>query len=310
MIRSVTITNPKNEALVLELTNPEKSGLMVSKIEGLGSPKASINGQEMATDDGMIYSSARANTRNIIFTLYMMERNALSPFGPLTIEQSRRLTYRYFPLKKKIRITVSTDDQTLYCEGYVESNEPSIFEEREFTTISVICPDPYFYTDNVSQTIFSGIRPEFEFPFSNESLTKPLIEVSSIWIDKHAILDYTGTVDTGVVITVHSLSGPAENIRLYNVDTTERIYIDTNRLQSITGSAFGLADDIIISTVRGDRYCQLLRNGKYTNIIGCLSRDSDWFQLSAGANGFAFTADKGADNLSVTFSFRNAYVGV
>lgn len=310
MIHSVTITNPKGEALELELANPEKSGLAVSNIEGLGPPKATINGQEMATEDGMFYSSARAQIRNIIFTLIMMSRDITSQYGPLTIEESRKLTYRYFPLKKKIRVTVKTDLQTLHCDGYVESNDPTIFTAQEFATISVVCVDPYWRDDGGGETIFSGIRPAFEFPFSNESLATPLLEFGTIWLDHYAVLNYGGSVDTGILIRIHVLSGQAEGIKIYNVDTGEQMIIDTARIRAITGQTLGAMDDVLISTVKKDRYCRLLRNGVYTNIISALSRDSDWFQISTGANGFGFSADSGADNLSVTFSYQNSYVGI
>lgn len=135
------------------------------------------------------------------------------------------------------------------------------------------------------------------------------IEFGSIWIDTRAILDYRGTVDTGILITIHAM-GEAEDISIYNPETRERMTIDTSIIEKVTKARLGELDDIIISTVKGDRYCKLLRKGEYTNIIGALSRDSDWFQISAGKNMFAFTAKNGADNLSVTFSYQNAYVGV
>lgn len=310
MIKRVSVTNPKGEVLDMELGNPEKSGFAIINIEGLGPPQADINGQELATADGMLYSSARAQTRNILLHLLMWPRDSRSKYGRLSTEECRHLTYRYFPLKKRVRITIETDARTSFCEGYVESNEPEIFSNQEMTTISIICPDPYFYVNGDSQTIFSGIRPNFEFPFSNESLTEPMLEFGQIWIDRHAIIEYRGSVDTGVLITIHSLSGPAEGIKLYNVDTQEQMIIDTSKIAKISGEAFGEKDDIVISTVKKDRYCKLLRKGVYTNIIGALSMDSDWFQISSGANGFAFTADKGADNLSVTFGYKDAYVGV
>lgn len=310
MIQKVIITNPKGEALELELSNPEKSGLAVANIEGLGPPKANINGVELATSDGMLYSSARAATRNITFTLVMYAREIDSPFGYLSVEESRHLTYGYFPLKKKIRMTFVTDVRTVYADGYVESNEPVIFSQQEYATISVICPDPYLYEEGEKKTTFSGIQPGFEFPFSNESLTEPLIEFGTIWKYTETVLTYRGTVDSGVLITIHNRADTSKNINIYNVDTTEYISIDTDRIEVITGEKYGLGDDIIISTVRGDRYCRLLKEGKYYNIIGCLSRDSDWLQLTNGRNVFAFTAEEGADKLSVTFSYNNAYVGV
>lgn len=309
MIHSITVTNPKGEALVLELTNPEKSGLLVKSIEGLGPPRANINGSELATTDGMYFSSARADSRNIILNLGMHSRDRNSKYGTLSIEESRHLTYSYFPLKKEITITVKTDSQILFAKGYVESNEPDIFSKEEACTISVICPDPWWYEAGGDRTVFSGVHGIFEFPFSNESLTEPLLEFGQIWLDTTATLNYKGTVDTGITITIHAF-GDCEQIRLYNVNSREQISIDTDKIRSITGKAFSKQDDIIISTVKGDRYCRLLRDGQYTNIIGALSRDSDWFQISNGGNDFAFSAEAGAENISVTFSYKNAYVGI
>lgn len=294
---------------MLELTNPEKSGLIVKSIEGLGPPRATINGQELATSDGMYYSSARAQTRQIIFTLAMFERTLDSKYGRLSIEESRHLTYQYFPLKKEITIHVQTDARVLYCKGYVESNEPTIFSKEETAVISVLCLDPWMYTEGEDKTVFSGIRSAFKFPFSNNSVTTPLIKFGDIWLDTRAILNYKGTVDTGILITIHAFD-EAENIRIYNVDTREQMLIDTSKIREITGTSFMSKDDIVISTVKGNRYCRLLRAGAYTNIIGALSKDSDWFQISSGNNGFAFAASNGEENLSVTFSYQNAYVGI
>lgn len=308
MLHSFTIINQKGEALELELSNPEKSGLMVAKVEGLGPPQATINGQEMATSDGMLFSSARAQSRNIVFSLVMVSRDENSPYGYLSIEQSRHLTYQFFPLKKEITIYISTDTRRLYCKGYVESNLPYVFSQEEYAQISVICPDPYMYVEGDERTVFSGTRGAFEFPVEAIDPNK-LINFGDIWIDTRAILNYQGTVDTGILITIHAM-GPARDIRIYNVDTREQMIIDTELIRTITGAEYGKLDDIVISTVKGNRYCRLLRNGKYVNIIGALSKDTDWFQISAGNNGFAFAAEAGADNLSVTFSYQNAYVGI
>lgn len=309
MLHKVIVTNPKGEALELELTNPDKSGFAVAKIEGLGPPTATINGQEMAGADGMFYSSARASTRQIIFTLEFRSRTKDSMYGPLSIEECRHLSYRYFPLKKEITITVYTDSQILYTKGYVESNEPEIFSMQEYATISVICPDPFMYELGDDKTVFSGVRGTFEFPFSNESLSDKLLEMGQIWIDTSAVLTYDGTIDTGILIKIN-VNDECENIRLFNVETHEQILIDTDKIQSISGNGLQFGDEIIISTVRGDRYCRLLRQGEYINVIGALGRDTDWFQISNGDNVFGFSAERGESNISVTFSYQNAYMGV
>lgn len=309
MLNKIVVTNPKGEALELELTNPDKSGFAVAKIEGLGPPEATINGQEMASADGMFYSSARASTKQIIFTLEFRSRTKDSQYGYLSIEDCRHLCYKYFPLKKEITITVHTDSQILYTKGYVESNNPEIFSQQEYSVISVICPDPFMHEIGDNKTIFSGVQSTFEFPFSNESLEEPLLEFGSIWLDTTAVLEYVGTIDTGVLISIHAY-GPCENIHIFNVDTREQILIDTEKIKTITGEGLQAKDDIIISTVKGDRYCRLLRNGEYINIIGALGRDTDWFQITNGDNAFGFTAKSGESNISVTFSCQNVYMGV
>lgn len=160
MIKSITVENPKKETLVLELTHPEKSGIYVKSVEGLGPGKSIVNVNEIATSDGGVFASSRMNARNIILTLGMM-------FDPL-IEDARHKIYKYFPIKKSITLTIETDYRTSFIEGYVESNEPDIFSEEETAQISLICPNPWFYDTGGSKDAFSGVENLFEFPFSNE----------------------------------------------------------------------------------------------------------------------------------------------
>lgn len=302
MIKSIKVTNPKGESLVLDLFHPEKSGLIVRSISGLGPPKANINSTDLATADGALYSSARASTRNIVFNLQFM-------FAP-TIEDSRQLTYKYFPLKKLVKIEVETDNRSLETSGYVESNSPDIFSKEETTQISIICLDPFFYDPNPSVTQFATVTPTFEFPFSNESTSEDLIEFGTINLDTRSTIDYVGDVDTGVLITIHALGSVSGSLTIYNVETQEKMVIDLAKIKTLIGKDYGSGDDIIISTVSGDKYVQVLHDGKYTNVIAAIEKLADWFQVSVGRNIFNFTVTKGIENLVMSFSYRNAYGGI
>lgn len=302
MIKSIKVTNPKGESLVLDLFHPEKSGLIVRSISGLGPPKANINSTDLATADGALYSSARASTRNIVFNLQFM-------FAP-TIEDSRQLTYKYFPLKKLVKIEVETDNRSLETSGYVESNQPDIFSKEETTQISIICLDPFFYDPNPSVTQFATVTPTFEFPFSNESISESLIEFGTINLDTRSTIDYVGDVDTGVLITIHALGSVSGSLTIYNVETQEKMVIDLAKIKTLIGKDYGSGDDIIISTVSGDKYVQVLHDGKYTNAIAAIEKLADWFQVSVGRNIFNFTVTKGIENLVMSFSYRNAYGGI
>ena len=302
MIKSIKVTNPKGESLVLDLFHPEKSGLIVRSISGLGPPKANINSTDLATADGALYSSARASTRNIAFNLQFM-------FAP-TIEDSRQLTYKYFQLKKLIKIEVETDNRSLETSGYVESNQPDIFSKEETTQISILCLNPFFYDPNPSVTQFATVTPTFEFPFSNESTNENLIEFGTINLDTRSIIDYIGDVDTGVLITIHALGSVSGYLTIYNVETQEKMVVDLAKIKTLIGKDYGSGDDIIISTVSGDKYVQVLHDGKYTNAIAAIEKLADWFQVSVGRNIFNFTVTKGIENLVMSFSYRNAYGGI
>ena len=304
MIRSVTVTNYLGDSQVLELANPDPSGFVITSIEGLGPVKSNINTTDLASNDGALYNSARLETRNIVFDITFLEHS--------TIEETRQLTYKYFPIKKPVTLVFKVDNREAMTLGYVESNEPTIFSEREGCQISIICPDPYFYSTGeggTTVTVFSGVQPNFEFPFSNESLEIPLIEMGIIENLKERTIYYTGDSETGVVIQIHAI-GRADNITIYNTGTRETFTIDTDRLQALTGYGIVAGDDIEISTLRGKKRITLLRNGIQTNILNCIDKNSSWFQLAKGDNVFTYIATYGSSNLQFKIISQIVYEGV
>lgn len=302
MIKTLTITNYLGESLKITLTedNPEH-GLILYGMEGLGASNADINTTSMAASDGTLYNSARVEQRNIVV-------NLLLTFAP-RIEDSRQRTYKYFPIKREVELLFETDNRSLKIKGYVESNEPDIFSDQESVQISIICPDPFFYSSSSESTVFSGIEPLFEFIFSNESLTEPLLEFGSIENQTEKTVYYSGDADVGVIITIHAI-GPAKNITIYNIRTRESMRIDTDKIAALTGAGIGPGDDIIINTNRGQKGIELLRYGHYTNILNCLDRGCDWFRLTKGDNIFAYVADEGSENLYFIVSHDIIYEGV
>jgi hypothetical protein len=305
MIKSITITNYLGESIKIFLAqdNPDH-GLLIKSIEGLGPAKANINTTNLATNDGSLYNSARLDSRNILIKF-------LFGFAP-TIEDSRQRTYRYFPIKKPLEFLIETDNRIAKTSGYVESNEPDIFSKDESNSISIICPDPYFYSageNGTNTTIFYGTEPLFEFVFSNESLDESMIEFGAIENETEKTVYYDGDAEIGIVITIHAL-GEARNITIYNTGTREVMRIDTTKIQEITGSGIIAGDDIIISTVRGEKTITLLRGGHYINILNALDKGSDWFTLTKGDNVFAYVAEYGSENLQFKIENKIIYEGV
>lgn len=304
MIKSVTVTNYIGESIKLELARPELSGFAIKSIKGLGAVDATINTTEVATNDGAYFNSARLSSRNIVFELLFLH----SP----TVEYVRQLSYKFFPIKKKVTLRFETDNRLAEIEGYVESNDPDIFTKTEGTSISIICPNPYFYSvgeDGTTITVFSGIEAKFEFPFSNESLTRPLLEMGSIMNRTSQVVVYNGDAEIGVTISIYAL-GEAENITIYNSATRQSMTINTEKLKQITGYGVIAGDEITICTMKEKKSISLLRDGKTTNILNCLDKNTDWFILVKGENVFAYEADNGANNLQFRVVNQTIYEGI
>lgn len=304
MIKSITVTNYLGDSIKLVLARPEESGFVVTSVTGLGSGKANINTTEIATNDGDLFNSARLQKRNIVISLKYLWKDS--------IEDVRQLSYKYFPIKKKLTLLIETDNRSAEIDGYTESNEPDIFSKDEGSDVSIVCPNPFFYSageDGVNTTIFYGVEPLFEFPFSNESLYECLLEMSEIQNQMEKTVVYSGDAEIGVTITIHAI-GEARNITIYNTGTREVMRIDTDKMKAFTGSGIVAGDEITICTVKGKKSITLLRNGKTTNILNCLDKEADWFQLAKGDNVFAYTAEEGSSNLQFKIENRIIYEGV
>lgn len=301
MIYAINVINFKGEELRMELTNPEESGMVVCEVDGIGSGEAEVNMNETATIDGAAYNSARLSSRNITMKLKFLPQP--------TVEEIRHKCYKFFPSKKKVTLQFYIDEGVRQIEGYVESNEPVIFTNQEYTQISIVCPDPYFYDSNYTDMVLSGYEPLFEFPFSNESVTENKIIFDDLKFDKRITFAYHGEADTGILIKIHANS-EAANIVMVNNDTQERMTINTNKLPSGLGTKLLPTDDVEISTYVGNRSATLIRDGRRYNIINALGRHSDWFTITSGVNTFTYDADATNTALNVSFNYKNKYQGV
>lgn len=301
MIHSITVINDVGDSITLELYHPEKSGLIVEEIEGLGPPNADVNFTELASLDGSLDNSARVGVRNIVLHLLFLEHP--------TIEDTRLLVYKHFPIKKMLTLAIETDNRYGMIQGRVESNTPDIFSEQEGCQISILCPEPYFQSLSTYSSDFSGMESVFEFAFENDPVNEPTLRFGEISDVLEKAITYTGDADVGVQLTVHAI-GRAYGVVLHKMETRESMRINDEKLAALTGAGFGAGDDILIDTTRGKRTVQLLRGGRYFNILNCIDRNADWFQLQHGTNTFSYMAEYGYENIKVLIENRILYEGV
>lgn len=290
------------------LRNPDISeGFEVWTVEGLGPVRADVITNPYATDDGAYYASSRVNTRNIVLTLGFRDNSK--------IENVRLKSYRYFPVKDTVRLTIETDIRVSEIYGVVESNEPSIFSNQESTQISIICPQPYFYdvgNGGMVITDFSSVEPNFEFPFENLSTTVPTIEVGILNLNTFNNVYYEGSVSTGVTIQLHANGMVDSDISIHNVTTQTSMTLRHEIIWGITGGAAYMeaGDSIIIVTNKGAKEILALRDGIYHNAINALDVNSDWLQIDPGDNVFTYSTGQGQENLQVMLAHQVLHQGV
>lgn len=304
MIYSIDVTNFKGETINIDLFNPEASGLLISDITGITPIGANINTTNYGVLDGAVYNSARIDPRQINIMMYLLEKP--------TIEITRQeILYRHFPLKKPVKIRFNTDRRSSVITGYVESVETPIFTDKEETNVSILCPDPFFYEDEVRTKRLLRALPEFEFPFSNESLTEKLICFGDIYDDPMSIINYEGDGEIGCTIHLRAKgNNPVVNPTIFDVYNNQKLTVNTEKIKTITGYDFKAGDEIIISSVAGKKYMNYQHGGVYQDIINAFPLRMTWFTLKSGANLFGIKAEQNFENLTMEIEYIPTYEGV
>lgn len=312
MIYKIVARNPKDELLEMDIRHPEKTGINVKNITGITPLGAEIYSTPFGSIDGGLFVGARVPSRNVVMTLEMYEEELVTGESK-TIEDSRLKVYNFFRIKDWVNLVFYTTNRVLQLLGYVESTETDIFSDKETSTVSILCIDPWFYSSNYSQISFSGTMPMFTFPFSSVSestIPSERLVFGNISVDTRTDIMYYGDIQTGFNMSITFMGDEFHNIYFYNMGTRERMNIYTDQVEVLTGTPLGPGDELQISTISGQKSAYLLRNGEYRNVISMIDKNADWFQLTKGNNVFAFSSDSGIENISISLNWRDAYAGI
>ena len=314
MLKSVNVLNPSNDQLIMELTNPDACGFTIRDIDGIGPTKSNINIYDVPSIDGGLFNSARTQARNIVLKLGYTWMTTGDHTTPL-IEDARHLSYKYFPLKRKVRLEFITDYRTLYIDGYIESNEPDIFSKDEVTSISIMCPDPNFYASETEYGLINyPNQNEFEFPFDNNSLEDKLIEFSSIYGSDSCMIDYEGDNVTGVKMElyfVHDLpKSQLMTLSFINKIKSTVITIDPNKIVRTSKFPICHGDRIIINGKPGSKCVEFHRLKQVHNVFNAIKLEDDWPTLYPGENTVVLRAGGSTDAIKGRVIFNTLYDGV
>lgn len=286
MSYQLLIENERGE--LLELTNNRNYDIM--SIEGTNPPTATINTVVIAGFDGSRFNSSRVEQRNIVIQL-----NVQQP-----CEANRIALYKFFAVKKPVRIWYRNGQRNVYIDGYVETFENNMWTDLQQPQISIICPSAFWRSASDTVARFSYSVALFEFPFS---IPVGGIEFSRLEILSTVSVD-VGEVDTGATFIMRVLNDGQ------NIVKNPRIYNAT------TGEYFGIhydlegGDLLTINTNIGEKSVKLTRNGITTSLLSYRTTGSSWLYCPAGLNEISFSADQHDELLDVTIVLTRKYAGV
>lgn len=346
MVKSLTFTNCFGRSLRCILREPERIGIAITEVTGLGPGSSDINIHEIATADGGYFGSARYSSRTIALTLRLCDGYVDGKY--LSIEEIRHLAYEFFATKTRLQIVVETDSRSLVIIGVTETDDPVIFSKAETISVSIKCPDYYFKMvsdtgSNQSALIYGGGL--FQFPFSNESLDKSLIQFGELETIQTQEVYYDGDSETGFELEIlfngqqvtslsiqnkplgNSEKGPigfaapedaAQAIYLWRDDTLVSKYLslDLSTVATKLGNRYSnpiysAGNRIVISSKTGKKRAVLIddQDNQY-NIIHAFEH-LDWLKLYPGYNEFKIVTDATSlGHFSVSASFEALYAGV
>lgn len=153
MIKAVRVINPNGDTILMNLNGLEQGPFSLWSIEGLDQGEADIHVTELATMDGSIFNSSRQNSRELTLTMLLNWPSETNR----GIQWAREQVYKYFPLKKKVKVIIYLDDydnggiKAFATEGYVKSNPVDIFAKQCAARVTILRTDTYFrpYKDNI-----------------------------------------------------------------------------------------------------------------------------------------------------------------
>ena len=287
-MQKIIYTNSRGDSVKIGHNPPFQLG----SIDGLGDVEAEVQTSKAAYQDGTTYLDALINERAISIAV-RIEADTREELAELRRKLSAvfnpkfglgELRYEY-PGGVKV-IEAVADHVPTFPSG--SSNHGPVFQR---STISLICPDPYWRDVGNISLPMTAINPMFSFPF------KFPVEFGTqgSW----QVYENKGDVPTPVLI---EFRGPAKNPRVTNERNGE--YIQVNR-------ELGPEEKLFVDTSMGNKTVEIEDSaGNRTNVFNWLDVNSTLFSLELGKNRISYSADDGRENAVVQITYQNRFVGI
>ena len=287
--RTVICTN--EDGFFLEFNETGFNPFLLAGIDGIYDAKNKVYISENSMIDGAVFQGSVAEYRNIVLHLKDID----------DYQENRDALNRLFKERSKgLLIFTEGESPARQIEYYVESMESTEDYRVRMHTVSLICPDPFFYDINGSSEDMASWVSAFEFPFESTSAGFEFGYQSNERIK--SIQNDIAEDNIGVTITITCM-GTVVNPSITHIETSDRISIGHS------GKPFeiGTGDVVTITTATGNKHVTLTHNGQTSEVNHYLTEDSVFVQLMRGSNSFGFNADSGLNNMSISIAYTFKY---
>lgn len=258
MLNKVEARTVRGSLLSLPLQDIS-NGFIVESIEGLDPVNATLVSSSFANLAGEQFQAARREKRNIVIKFSIR-----ADYVAQSVRQLRNALYNFFMPKTEISLRFYLDDEVpVDISGRVENFVAPLFVKEPEVSVSIICFDPDFVSTKSTET--SG------FTVSDTTET---------------IITYPGNIETGFTLTLN-VDRTLTAFSVYNRSINETSFLD---FQFVLQSG----DQVVISTIPGEKGAKLIRNGVESSILYGVSPFSDWIQLYPGDNNIRVFAEGAA----------------
>lgn len=286
-------------------------------IEGIYGIENNVVTSENTTIDGSTYQGATAKERHIDLTVEMDSNYS----------ENRSLLYRCFAIKRPGKMEYIENGDSKVIEYEVESIIPGATTGvvRDYT-ISLKCTDPYFKDPMDTEIVMAQWVRDFFFPawFPEEGREFGHREAELV----KSIESDSGADNIGITVVLRA-DGTVKNPAIYHMESGEHTKI------GYEGNDFVLSygQYAVISTHTGKKDIYLIGNATQEeveenrdrygmidwekaveeygqNINEYLDEDGAFIQIQDGTNTLTYSAEEGAEHLSVHVYYRISYLGV
>lgn len=261
----------------------------LSKVDGMGSIRQSVNTFTAPDQDGAFFISGNLDMRNVT-----LEGNLVAA-GPEELAELRRSFLRV--LTPKQQGTLVYRDRQIACvveeAGFAEGTShrvPAFF-------ISLLCPSPFFEAINAIRAELAAWVDAFSFPLS---IPASGIEMGYRQPSQIITVENDGDAPCGMEIIFNAL-GSVVNPSLLNVDTGEYVKLL---------STMAAGQELRVFTHFAGKRVEKLVGTTVSNAFALIDPGSTFLQLAPGENTMKYDAAASLDLLEVSVLYRPLYIGV